>query len=179
MSNAVKILPHYTYDDYIQWEGKWEIIDGIPYAMSPAPTPKHQIIANTLGALFYNELKNCDHCKAAQFIDYKITEDTILQPDISILCQKITKKFIDFPPALVVEILSPSTALKDRHTKSHLYASQKVPHFILVSPETEDVEIYTFQENDYVLKKKEKDFTYKFDFPEGCSATIDFSEIWK
>jgi Uma2 family endonuclease len=178
MSSAVKILPYYTYEDYLQWEGRWEIIDGIPYAMSPAPTPRHQIIANTLGALFYNELKGCDHCKAAQFIDYKITEDTILQPDISILCQKITEKFIDFPPALVVEILSPSTALKDRHTKSHLYASQKVPYFILVSPETEDVEIYALKENDYVLKQKAKDFTYKFDFPEDCSATIDFSEIW-
>jgi hypothetical protein len=40
MSSAVKILPYYTYEDYVQWEGKWELIDGIPYAMSPAHTPK-------------------------------------------------------------------------------------------------------------------------------------------
>lgn len=41
---ALKIedLPHYTYDDYAQWEGRWEIIEGVPYAMSPAPTIKHQ-----------------------------------------------------------------------------------------------------------------------------------------
>src|SRR5690348_1361273 len=109
MSNAVRILPHYTYDDYVHWEGRWEIIDGIPYAMSPAPTPKHQIIANTLGALFFYALRNCHRCKVAQAIDFKIAEDTIVQPDISVLCQKATKKFIDFPPALVVEILSPST----------------------------------------------------------------------
>jgi hypothetical protein len=24
-------LPHYTYDDYAQWEGRWEIISGVPY----------------------------------------------------------------------------------------------------------------------------------------------------
>ncbi|WP_301924323.1 hypothetical protein [Ferruginibacter sp.] len=37
MSSAVKILPHYTYEDHCQWEGRWEIIEGIPFAMSPAP----------------------------------------------------------------------------------------------------------------------------------------------
>src|SRR5689334_2550335 len=109
MSGAVKILPYYTYEDYVQWEGKWELIDGIPYAMSPSATPKHQIIANTLGALFYIALKNCKHCKAAQATDFKIAEDTVVQPDLAVLCRPTDKKFIDFPPALVVEILSPST----------------------------------------------------------------------
>ena len=179
MSSAVKILPYYTYDDYLQWEGRWEIIEGIPYAMSPAPTPKHQKIANTLGALFYLSLKSCPDCTAYQAIDYKIAEDTIVQPDISILCQKTNKKFIDFAPAIVVEILSPSTALKDRHTKSNLYAGQKVPYSILVSPETEEVEIYALEETVYVLKQKGKDITWRFDLSEDCSATIDFSEIWK
>ncbi len=41
MNEALKLLPHYTYDDYIHWEGQWEIIKGIPYAMSPAPIPAH------------------------------------------------------------------------------------------------------------------------------------------
>jgi Uma2 family endonuclease len=179
MSGAIKILPYYTYDDYVQWEGKWEIIDGIPYAMSPSPTPKHQMIANTLGALFYYGLKDCRQCKVYQAIDYKIAEDTILQPDISILCQSTRHKFIDFPPALVVEILSPSTALKDRHTKAGLYAQQNIPYYIIISPDTEEAEIFVLEENDYVLKQKGKTFLYSFDFPEGCSATIDFSEIWE
>jgi len=179
MTGAVKILPYYTYDDYMQWEGRWELIDGIPYAMSPAPTPKHQIIANSLGALFYMALKNCKQCKAAQFVDYKISEDTILQPDISVLCQKTTKKFIDFPPALVVEILSPSTALKDRHTKAALYAAQKVPYYIIISPDTEEAEVYVLEEKTYVLKQKGKAFSYSFLLTEDCSATIDFSEIWQ
>ncbi len=88
--------------------------------MSPAPTPKNQLIANTLGSLFYIALKNCTKCNAYQAIDYMIAEDTILQPDISILCGEAKKKFIDFPPALVVEILSPATSIKDRHTKFFL-----------------------------------------------------------
>lgn len=37
-------------------------------------------------------------------IDYKISEDTILIPDILIVCGEINKPCLDFPPALVVEI---------------------------------------------------------------------------
>ena len=179
MTSAVRILPHYTYDDYVHWEGRWEVIDGIPYAMSPAPTPKHQMIANTLGALFYQGLKKCESCKAYQAIDFKIAEDTIVQPDLSVLCQKPTKKFIDFSPALVAEILSPSTALKDRHTKTALYASQKVPFYLIISPDTEEVEVYVLATEAYQLTQKGKSFTYHFDLPGGCSATIDFAEIWQ
>jgi hypothetical protein len=39
MSTGAKILPYYTYytyEDYLHWEGRWELIDGIPYAMTPA-----------------------------------------------------------------------------------------------------------------------------------------------
>lgn len=179
MTSPVKILPYYTYDDYVQWEGKWELIDGIPHAMSPAPTPKHQIIANSLGALFYFELKNCKHCKVAQAIDYKISDDTILQPDISILCQSTTKKFVDFTPALVVEILSPSTALKDRHTKLALYQQEGIAYYLIVSPDTEEVEVYVLENNEYLLKEKGTSFHYTFQFEGNCSATIDISELWK
>ena len=31
-------LPHYSYQDYRRWEGDWELIEGIPYAMTPSPT---------------------------------------------------------------------------------------------------------------------------------------------
>lgn len=177
MPGAVRILPYYTYDDYVHWEGRWEVIWGIPYAMSPAPTPKHQIIANTLGALFYNELKVCKQFNVAQAINFKIAEDTIVQPDLSVLCKATTKKFIDFPPSLVVEILSPSTALKDRHTKSALYAAQEIPYFIIISPDNEESEVYVLTENEYELKQKGKDFTFSFSFPESCSATINFRNL--
>lgn len=54
-------------------------------------------------------------------IDYKIAEDTILSPDILIVVGEIKKKYLDFAPFLVVEILSPATALRVCHTKYQLY----------------------------------------------------------
>jgi hypothetical protein len=48
MSIANKIIPHYTYEDWIHWEGSWELIEGHPIAMSPTPIPAHQRVAAEL-----------------------------------------------------------------------------------------------------------------------------------
>jgi len=178
MSGAIKILPHYTYDDWINWEGQWELIDGIPYAMSPMPVPKHQRIANALGGELYIAVKSCKNCETFQAIDYKISDDTILQPDVLVICQPVNKKFLDFPPALVVEILSPSTALKDRHSKFQIYEEQQIKYYIIISPDKEEAEVYAIEEGIYQLKQTGRDITYEFSFEGDCTATVDFKEIW-
>ena len=55
MAIAQKYLPNYTYADYCQWEGQWELIEGIPYAMSPLPIIIHQIVNGNL----YTNFKIC------------------------------------------------------------------------------------------------------------------------
>ena len=97
MSIAEKYRPYYTYEDYCQWEGRWELIGGMPYAMSPAPVPVHQSASVLLSFEFVKALKNCKNCKLFQPLDWKIKEDTIVQPDLLIVCEKIEKKFLDFP----------------------------------------------------------------------------------
>lgn len=52
MSPTSKVLTaYYSYADYLTWpeDERWELIDGVPYNMTPSPTPKHQEI---LGELF-------------------------------------------------------------------------------------------------------------------------------
>jgi Uma2 family endonuclease len=177
--NAIdRILPYYTYEDFKHWEGRWEIIDGTAYAMAPLPVVKHQVIAGNLHALFWNQLHDCEKCKVYQPIDYFIKDDTVLQPDLLIICGDILNEaYLDFPPALVCEILSPSTALKDRHTKFYIYQSQKIPYYIIVSPKTEEVEIYKLENDEYILHQKGRDIKADFQF-DNCSASIDFEKIW-
>lgn len=177
MSSATKILPHYTYADYVQWEGKWELIDGVPYAMSPLPVPKHQTVAGNLHAEFRMQLKKCERCKAYQPIDYLVEDDTILQPDMLIVFGEIAKKFLDFAPALVAEVLAPSTAAKDRVTKYPIYEAKGIPYYIIVDPDRQEAEIYELQEGRYRLTQRGKEITAQFFF-DGCEATIDFKEIW-
>ncbi len=74
-------LPHYTYDDYLRWEGNWELIYGIPYAMSPAPKLDHQAISNNIAQLLGNLLSDCATCQALLPVDWRIDVETMVQPD--------------------------------------------------------------------------------------------------
>lgn len=178
MGIANKILPYYTYGDWVRWKGQWELIEGYPFAMSPAPVPEHQRIAAAIISEFYSTLKNskCSSCKVYNFIDYKISEDTILQPDILIVCGEIRKKYLDFAPALIVEILSPATALKDRHTKYELYQQQGVKYYLIVDIDKKTVEVYHLKNKSYHLLPD--DSSYEFVLEENCSISPDFSNIF-
>ncbi|MBA4166864.1 MAG: Uma2 family endonuclease [Chitinophagaceae bacterium] len=177
MSAVEKVLPYYTYEDYKHWKDRWELIDGIPYSMSPAPVPVNQSIAAKLSTEFVNELKACDHCTVYQPIDYLIGKGTVLQPDLLISCSKIEKPYLDFAPMLVCEILSPSTALKDRHTKFGIFQEEKIPYYIIVAPKLQEVEIYQLGDDEYVLKQRGRDIRFGFRI-DSCKASINFSAIW-
>jgi Uma2 family endonuclease len=178
MSTAAKILPYYTYEDYLHWEGRWELIDGIPYAMSPLPVPKHHRIVANLIRSFGNELTQYENCRVYAPLDYRVLDDTVLQPDVLIVCGEIEKKYLDFPPALVVEILSPCTALKDRHTKFSIYEGQGIRYYLIISQDTEEVEVYEIERGAYVLRQKAHAFRHEFTF-DNCPVTVDFNQIWE
>jgi Uma2 family endonuclease len=180
MAYAQKILPHYTYEDYLQWEGRWELMDGHPIAMSPMPVPKHQWVAASLKGEFFIAIKNtkCKHCRVYDPLDYKIAEDTILQPDMLIVCREITKKFLDFPPVLVVEVLSPSTVLRDRNTKFEKYQQQGVKYYLMVDIDRETFELYELQDEEYVLVNHDYNQPINFTLDDGCSIQVTLAEIW-
>lgn len=96
-----------------------------------------------------------------------------------VVCKPIEKEYLDFPPALVTEVVSPSSALIDRHKKFYAYQEQGIPYYLIISPDVEEAEVYVLEEGEYALKEKGEKFSYYFQFEEGCEATIDFAEIWK
>lgn len=178
MNAAHKFLPHYTYEDYQRWEGQWELIDGIPYAMSPAPIPPHQWVANNLGAELRAALKQSGcHCKAYMPIDYKLSDDTVFQPDLLIVCQPIDKKYLDFPPGLVVEILSEATWMKDRNVKYPKYEAEGIPYYLIVDPDTATVEIYQLVDGRYQRQPFHQKEPYEFVF-DNCRIEMVFDAIW-
>ncbi|MDN3658321.1 Uma2 family endonuclease [Ferruginibacter paludis] len=178
MSIAERYRPHYTYEDYCQWEGRWELIEGMPYAMSPAPVPAHQRTSFLLGMRLENALNDCKECKLYPPLDWKIKENTIVQPDLLIVCNTIEKKYLDFPPALVVEILSPATAAKDRGEKMELYQSQKVKYYLIVDPQFKKVEIYEYIHAQYEPVALNPQ-SYQFELHDGCNAAVILADIWE
>ncbi len=177
MPIAEKYRPFYTYNDYCQWEGRWELIEGMPYAMSPLPVPEHQNVSLNLSILFKEALKNCKECKVYLPLDWRISDDTVIQPDVLIVCKKIEKKYLDFPPVLVVEVLSPSTAVKDRNVKMELYQSQQVKYYLIVDPQFKKIEIYQILDKRYQPVSINPDsFEFMFD---NCPANVKFINIWE
>lgn len=179
MGIADKILPHYTYDDWVHWEGKWELIEGFPIAMSPTPVPAHQRVAAELITELTLAVRKskCKKCNVYDSLDYKIAADTILAPDILIICGEVKKKYLNFPPSLVVEILSPSTALRDRHTKFELYRQQGVKYYLIVDADKKSNEIYMLKNAAYFMQKLNKSYTFQLN--NICSITPDMSRIFE
>lgn len=173
---ATKILPYYTFSDWERWEGDWELIEGLPFAMSPAPMPKHQRISGNIFQQCNQSLKKCKACKIYQAIDWIIKEDTILQPDVLVVCGNI-KHRLNFPPELCIEILSPATALKDRNNKFFIYQEQKVKYYLIIDPEINAVEVYTHNGDKY--EPTTHAGIYHFTFSQNCAAKINFNTIWE
>lgn len=144
VSTAEKIEKRFTYAEYCKWddEQRWELIDGIPYNMTPAPAIKHQQLLGNLSLelMTYLKGKRCRSFVAPT--DVVFDEFNVVQPDLLVVCDrsKITDANIQGAPDLVVEILSPSTSRKDRREKRALYERFGVKEYLVIDPINETVE---------------------------------------
>ncbi len=168
---------HYSYADYLNWDGDWELIDGFPYAMSPKPMIKHQQVSGNI----YAELRDKNSCEkylVAMEIDYKVAEDTVVSPDVLLACgDDLGDKYLKKTPSIVFEVLSPSTQRKDRNEKYHLYESEGIKYYVIVDSQTKMVEVYLLENSKYSLEKKTTDESFLFSI-DKCSVELEFSKIW-
>jgi len=171
-------IEYYTYDDYKNWEGNWELIDGQPYAMAPAPMRKHQSLASKIISYFDHQLENCQICEVLGEIDYKIDEDTVLRPDIVLTCGETNEAYLTKAPEIVVEIISPSTSKRDEKYKFSIYEEEKVKYYVLVYPDDLVAKIYKLDGKKYDKQGVFSHETYNF---EGlkCDIKLDFDKVFK
>ena len=180
----------FNYSDYLTWldDKRWEIIEGVVYDMSPAPSTEHQRISFELSGMLYDFLKG-KQCQAfAAPFDVRFVEDkndadevieNVVQPDIVVICEKsnIDKLGCLGSPDIVIEILSPATAYKDQTEKLALYERHAVKEYWIFNPDAKYVLAYCFEGAKYGKPEylTESD-TLKSTVLEGLK--IDLSEIW-
>jgi len=175
---ALDYIEYYTYEDYKNWEGDWELIEGHPVAMAPAPVIKHQSIATKIAAQLEMSIQECEEYDVVMEEDYKISDDTIVRPDVSFICDKNSESYIIKPPLIIAEIISPSTIYKDERVKFELYEKEGVKYYILVYPEDLRAKIFKNSENGF--KKIGDFFTETFCFEDiACKPCIDFARVFK
>ncbi len=154
MAEAARAI-HYTWDDYRQWDDdrRWEVLGGEAFAMSPAPSLRHQRIlfelARQLGDHF--EGQPCQVFPSPT--DVKLSDADIVQPDLLVVGDpsQLKETHVEGPPALVVEILSPSTANFDRIRKMRLYARFGVKEVWLITPYPWLAEVFVLDGESYRL----------------------------
>ena len=132
------------------WE---ELIDGKIVAMSPRPMFSHNLIAGNLHALFWNYLRGHTCTPIMDGMDLYLTEKDRFVPDMMVVCDrsKIKENGVYGAPDLVVEVLSPSTAKRDKTYKKEVYAKCGVREYWLVSPAEKSVEVYLLKEGSLEL----------------------------
>ncbi|RTZ75479.1 MAG: Uma2 family endonuclease [Gammaproteobacteria bacterium] len=170
-------LPHYTWEDYKLWEGRWELIHGIPYAMTPAPSILHQEVSSRVDRVLQESLDECDECRALLPVDWKIADDTVVQPDNLVVCGEIRGDYLTRTPALIFEVLSKSTASKDTGTKFTLYEREGVLHYVIVDPEERLAKVYSLHEGRLIKTLDATHESFLFDLG-PCTIDFDFSKIW-
>jgi len=133
----------YTIDDWRSWEGRWELLDGIAYDMTPAPSTSHQAasvaLILALGAALGEARRKGGGGECALFhapTDVFL-ETGVVQPDLLVVCEpaKISSRGIEGAPDLVVEILSPGTASKDFLRKRWACEAAGIPEYLVVDPD--------------------------------------------
>lgn len=133
----------------------YELIDG-EIVKKSAPTPRHQEISLAFAEMLSSHIR---HQKIGKVytapIDVFIDGLNSIQPDIlyipTDLLSMVTENGIEGVPALMVEIISPTSIYRDRVTKKLLYERHGVQEYWLVDPQESLLEVYALQNGRYDL----------------------------
>ena len=106
---------------------------------------KENMSANTSKKLYiYSDYKNLD-----------VDEYNVPQPDLVFVSKNkkhlITDDGIMGPPDLMIEIISPTSIIRDRVEKKKLYKQYQIPEYWIVDIKYKSIEVYFFEPEDYEL----------------------------
>ncbi len=145
---------HYTYEDFLEIvknapkNKRYELIFGKIYMMGGASAPHQDILGNIFFKLKQLQYEKKTDCKP-RIAPFDLVleckgEKNIVQPDIILYCKD------EKLPCAVFEVLSPSTAYKDKTVKKDLYEFCKIKEYVLVDPLAKTIEIFKLQDNKYI-----------------------------
>ncbi len=145
---ALPAALRFTYSDYLLLpeDRRYELIEG-DLLMTPAPTTSHQRISRNIEFVLHAHVS--ERCLGEVLdapCDVVLSESDVVQPDILLVLAErtaiIREAAIEGAPDMVVEILSPATATRDRVAKPKLYARHGVREMWIVDPQVRSIEVH-------------------------------------
>src|SRR5262245_5741923 len=171
-----------TYSDYVGFpeDGKrHEIIDGDHY-VTPSAETYHQSVSGRAYVQLFHQVEETDKGWVLSApMDVLLSLVDIVQPDIVVVLKggraRVTKKNIEGPPDLLVEILSPSTSERDQGLKKSLYERAGVPEYWVIDPKARRLEQYVLEDGRYTLLGTHE---RTFECRTIPGVRIDLSKVW-
>ena len=174
----------FTVEDYyaLPDDCRCELIDGVLYDMA-APGTIHQAVSGRIYARIFSyiEMKGgkCMVFAAPMAVQLDMDNRTMVEPDVFVVCDrdKLYENVLWGAPDFVIEILSKSTAKKDRILKRRKYREAGVREYWMVDSEQKRVVVYLFGET-------EREMIYGFEdsIPIGIfdgECEIHFAELYE
>lgn len=145
--------------------------------MSPSPFGEHQRIVTDL-AMWLGIAVMEAGCPAKPLVelDWIVRDDTVVRPDVMIICGDAPEKHQMEAPALVAEVLSPSTRQNDLNFKKSLYQQQGVNHYLIVDPMDAAISHLLLHDGAYVSAKWEGKLELKI--CEDCDLMVNLATIF-
>ena len=176
-----------TYEDYLQFpeDGRrHEVIDGDHY-LSAAPFVSHQRVSRNLMIHLHRhfDLTGMGEVLHAP-VAVVLSQSDVVEPDLVVVlaehASRIRRERIEGAPDLVVEILSPSTAYRDRGLKLDLYQKAGVSEYWIVDPERKVVQQYVLTDGVFRSVGEHSDH-----IAVACTGNreaqpveVDLTEVW-
>lgn len=137
-----------------------ELIDGVHF-VTPNPITRHQLLVGRLSFEIESYLRA--HPGGGQVfgapLDVVLSDHDVVAPDLILIADDqlgiLTDKNVQGPPALVVEVLSPSTRRRDIGIKRQLFDRTGVREYWIVDGKLDQVEIHR-RDADRVLRLTEQ-----------------------
>ena len=158
-----------TYEEFLAWADEdtlAEWVNGEVIMYSPA-SDRHQDIARFLTTVLsvFVETRNLGVIRPAPF-QIKLGSDLPgREPDLLFVAvdhlDRLKETCLDGPADLVVEIVSPESAGRDRGDKFYEYARAGVPEYWLIDPEMEWAEFYQLEKGRYRVAFSGKEGRYE------------------
>jgi Uma2 family endonuclease len=172
-----------TYDDFaaLPDDGKhYELLAGVLY-VNPSPGLPHQHAAKVafLEIREYFEGKGLGEVFFAPF-DVILSEYDAAEPDVIVVAgaSQFSRRGVEGPPALVVEVVSPSSRRYDRVTKAARYLTLGVEHYWIIDPESKHLVCQRAEHGEWIVVAEGRESDTVCD-PSWPDFTITLRDLWR
>jgi Uma2 family endonuclease len=172
-------LGPYRRSDYMALpdEPRCELLYGRFY-LSPSPLAVHQIIVGHLFRLFADVADRTDGVAMVAPMDVHLVDHSVVQPDVLFISRQrreLIENWVEGPPDLLVEVLSPGTASRDRVYKLNLYREHGVGEYWVVDPKRRRISFLVREGEDFVERPPDDSIYRSAAVPE---IELDTDALW-